>query len=178
MTKKDLSDLIKYFFIALLITIPIKLYVAQPFVVSGESMLPSFEDGEYLVIDELSYYLREPERGEVVIFRYPLDTSKYFIKRIIGLPGEKVEIIGSIVSIITKDGEKITIEESYISEPDNRNFDVLLSDNEYFVMGDNRPASSDSRIWGPVKENLIIGRVYLRVLPINEFEILPGAVNR
>lgn len=140
-------EFIRYITIALLIVIPIRMWVTQPFIVSGASMDPTFKNGDYLIIDELSFNLRSPEKGEVVVFRFPLDTTKFFIKRIIGVPGETVEV----------DGFKTTLEE-----------------NEYYVMGDNRDESYDSRRWGPVEEKLIIGRAFIRLWPITKIDALPG----
>lgn len=176
MTKKSVLEFIKYFLIALLITIPIKLYVAQPFLVSGDSMTPTFENGEYLIVDELSYHFRAPERGEVVIFRYPLDTSKFFIKRVIGLPNETITLNKGRVSITPQEGETITIDEPYVANTGISAITRTLGPHEYFVLGDNRLASSDSRVWGPVKDDLVIGRVYVRVLPLSDFALLPGHV--
>lgn len=146
--KNSLWEFIKFTIIAILIVVPIRLWIAQPFIVSGASMEPTFDNGDYLIVDELSYnLLREPRKGEVIVFRYPLDPSKFFIKRVASLPGETIEI----------DGRKIT-----------------LGENEYFVLGDNKSASSDSRIWGPVPENLIVGRTLLRLWPITKLELMPG----
>jgi len=157
------------------VVLPIRLYVAQPFIVSGESMSPSFETGEYLIVDQLSYYLREPARGEVVVFRYPVDPSKYFIKRIIGLPGEKLELNAGKVTI-EKEGttKTITLIENYVKKDLPHDTKISLNEDEYFVMGDNRQASSDSRNWGPVKRRLLIGRALVRLLPIARAEVLPA----
>ncbi|HBB56910.1 TPA: hypothetical protein DEW47_02460 [Patescibacteria group bacterium] len=140
-------EFLKFILITAIIVVPVRLWVAQPFLVSGASMEPTFQNGNYLIVDEISYHLRAPKKNEVVIFRYPKDPSKFFIKRIIGLPGESV----------TENGKT-----------------TFLDNDEYFVMGDNRDASSDSRIWGPVKEDLIIGRAFIRLWPLNEIEINPG----
>src|SRR3989344_3656859 len=135
---KYVREFITYFVIALAITLPIKLYVAQPFVVSGESMVPTFENGEYLIVDELSYHFREPARGEVIIFRYPKDHSKFFIKRVIGLPNEVLEI-GDSGIFVTHGDEREKIDESYLlSQPILPRDKASLESNEYFVMGDNR----------------------------------------
>lgn len=145
--KTTIWEYVKFTIIVLLITIPIRLWIAQPFIVSGASMEPTFDNGDYLIVDELSYFFRKPEKGEVIIFRYPLNPSKFFIKRIAGVPGEMVKI----------NGDKIT-----------------LAENEYFVLGDNRSASSDSRVWGALPENLVVGRALIRLWPITKIEILPG----
>jgi signal peptidase I len=128
-----------------------------------------------LIIDEFSYHFRTPERGEVVVFRYPKDPSKFFIKRVIGLPGETVRIENNEVLIIEHTGAEISLSEPYLAKPVNyRPTTVTLKPNEYFVMGDNRNMSLDSRIWGPVTINHIKGRVGARLFPIATANILPG----
>jgi signal peptidase I len=169
------SELFRFALITLFIVLPIRIYIAQPFIVSGSSMDPTFENGEYLIVDELSYRLDEPERGDVIIFRYPKDTTKFFIKRIIGLPGETVVVNGK--SVIVKNEanpEGLELDESYLSHETYSNIRVALDEDEYFVMGDNRPASSDSRIWGPLSRDLIVGRAFLRLLPVTRAAVLPG----
>lgn len=171
-----ISEIIRFVMIAVFIVLPIRLYVAQPFVVSGASMDPTFENGEYLIVDEISYRFSEPTRGEVIIFRYPQDTTKFFIKRIIGLPGETVEIQGKEVRIVNEEHLKgFSLDESYISRETEGSMKIKLRSDEYFVMGDNRPASSDSRIWGPLTRDLIIGRAFLRLLPASHVGVFPGA---
>ncbi len=170
-------ELARFGIIALLCVIPLRLFIAQPFIVSGSSMFPTFEDKNYLIVDELSYKLSDPERDDVIIFRYPNDTKKYFIKRIIGLPNETVEINGTEVKI-TKEGDKdsFVLDEPYVehsSESGQRSW--KLAPGEYFVMGDNRGASSDSRSWGPVPRKLIIGRAFLRLWPLSDMAVLPGS---
>lgn len=139
-------------------------------------MDPTFKDGEYLIIDEISYRFEEPERGDVIVFRYPQDTTKFFIKRIIGLPGENVTIKDSQITIEQADGTStpFTLDETYLTRPTWSASRIKLGDDEYFVMGDNRPASSDSRIWGSLNRDLIIGRVLTRLLPVNRISIFPG----
>jgi len=145
---EEIWELIKFALISALIVVPIRLWVAQPFIVYGASMEPTFHNGDYLIIDEVSYQFRKPQKGEVVVFKYPLNPSKYFIKRIANTPGDDVSI------------EKIKID--------------TLGDNEYFVLGDNTNHSSDSRVWGSVNEELIVGRALVRLWPINKIELLPG----
>lgn len=172
------DDLVKFALIALLIVIPVRIFIAQPFVVRGASMQPTFESGEYLIVDQLSYRLHEPKRGDVIILRYPKDESVFFIKRIIGLPGETVELVGSSVIIEPANGgTPITLDESYIA-PDhlqNEYSVYTLKDDEYFVMGDNRRESSDSRSWGVLPARDIIGHAALRLLPLSRIDITPGA---
>lgn len=169
----SLWEIIKFAVITLVIVIPIRAFVAQPFIVSGSSMIPTFQDGQYLVIDELSYLWRGPKRGEVVIFRYPKDPSKFFIKRVIGLPGETVSLRNDRVTI-SKGDRIFAIDEPYISDETLEPMKEALGPNEYFVMGDNRNQSLDSRFWGPVDRSLIKGRVLVRLLPPAEAAVLPG----
>src|SRR3989344_5221404 len=146
--KSTVWEVVKMVVITLIIVVPIRTYIAQPFIVSGASMDPTFRDHEYLIVDELSYYLREPARGEVIIFRFPQDRGKFFIKRIIGLPGETLTIKDNEVSV--KQGEQtIKINETYLTnQPTLSDTETKLGVGEYFVMGDNRQVSYDSRMWG------------------------------
>ncbi len=173
-----IKETVRFTFLSLLIVAPIRIFVAQPFLVSGNSMVPTFSNNDYLIVDQLSYYFNEPKRGEVIIFRYPQDTTKFFVKRIVGLPNEIVKIENGRVSIASKKSPEnfVSIDEFYVKKKDLRNSDVkfILGNDEYFVMGDNRTASSDSREWGPLKEKLITGRALLRLFPIAHVEFLPG----
>lgn len=158
---KEIAEVV---LIALVTVVIIRHYVVQPFLVSGASMEPTFSDGNYLLIDEITYRFREPARGEVVVFRYPLDRKVYFIKRIIGLPGDQVAIKDGLVSV---NGQPL--DEPYlIGVSTGGELDVQLSEQQYFVMGDNRSFSFDSRNWGAIDREDIIGIVRLRILPINE----------
>jgi signal peptidase I len=169
------TELLKFALIAVIIVLPMRLFVAQPFIVSGASMEPTFDNGEYLIVDELSYRFEEPERGDVIIFKYPRDESQFFIKRVIGLPGETVTITDTSVTITKTDGEETSLEEPYVHNLGNgRSISVILEEGEYFVMGDNRPESSDSRYWGVLPKENIVGRAFLRLLPIQTISILPG----
>lgn len=167
--------------IALVIAIPIRFFIAEPFVVDGSSMSPTFETGQFLIIDRLTFDFRKPKRDEVIVFKYPNNTKLYFIKRIIGLPGEKVSITDGHVEISATDNASSTkyLTENFI-QADNKsheNTTLILSKDQYFVMGDNRKNSSDSRAWGPVNEKLIIGRPIVRLLPIHKISIIPGKYN-
>ena len=169
------TELLKFAFLALLIVVPVRLFVAQPFIVSGESMVPTFLNGQYLIVDELTYHFEAPKRGDVIVFRYPKDPSQFFIKRIIGLPGEVVHITDSGISVTKKDGSSVQIDESYVVNMGNGgNHDYVVPAGEYFVMGDNRPESSDSRSWGFLPRGNIVGRTFLRLLPVSSFGLLPG----
>ena len=153
--------------ISLLIILPIRYFVAQPFFVRGDSMSPNFQDGEYLIVNEVTYRFNDIQRGDVVIFRFPNDPSQFFIKRIIGLPGETVRVEGGEVVIINRTHPGGTVlRESYLSENTPGNVEIRLDGHEYFVLGDNRDASSDSRRWGPLPEHLIVGKAWIRAWPI------------
>lgn len=168
-------ELVRFAVIALIVVIPIRIFIAEPFVVSGSSMVPTFENGNYLIIDKISYKLSTPKRDDVVVFRYPGDTTKFFIKRIIGLPNETVDISGNEITITNekyKDGFKL--DQPFVKNPGNNNTHLELKSDEYFVMGDNRNASSDSRYWGAVKENLLVGKAFMRLLPISKIDFMPG----
>jgi signal peptidase I len=171
----SLKELIKFALIAIVIIVPIRLFIARPFVVSGDSMVPTFLDGQYLIVDQLSYKLEKPQRGDVIIFKYPLDQTKYFIKRVIGLPNETISSQNGIITISDKKNPQgIVLKEPYLVNKSADSWSHSTGDNEYFVMGDNRPWSSDSRAWGNLNESYIVGRPLIRVLPINQKNILPG----
>jgi|AntRauTorckE6833_2_1112554.scaffolds.fasta_scaffold04963_2 signal peptidase I len=170
----SLIEFIKFAVITLIVVIPIRMYVAQPFVVNGASMSPTFETGQYIVVDQLTYHLTDPSRGDVIVFRFPQDTSKFFIKRVIGLPGETIAISEKEVTITDGDGIKTVLDEPYLEFVKDSFMETELANDEYFVMGDNRSASLDSRIWGPLGEEYIIGRAFVRLLPANKINFLPG----
>jgi len=174
--KQSFWELVRFVVLAILIVIPIRIFIAQPFVVSGSSMSPTFSSGDYLVVDELSYRLKDPIRYDVVVFKYPNDPSKYFIKRIIGLPNEIVEIKGNSVTVFNQEHPNgFLIEQPYVKIAGNNNLRFELKEEEYFVMGDNRGASSDSRYWGAVSKDLLSGRALIRLLPLNEIDVFPGS---
>ncbi|MBU1046833.1 signal peptidase I [Patescibacteria group bacterium] len=171
-------ETLKFSLIAILIVLPFRIFIAQPFLVSGASMSPNFETGHYLIVDQLSYNFQNPQRGEVIVFRYPQSPKKFFIKRIIGLPNETVILKQQEIIIKNKqnpDGFKL--EEPYLKFHSNDNLEMTLSDGEYFTMGDNRPASSDSRSWGVLQEELIIGRAFIRLFPFNQIELFPEYID-
>jgi len=188
-------EIIKMVIWVVVIIVPLRVFLVQPFFVQGASMEPNFEDKEYLIINELGYKttnvgfaygekeinfftvksFRELKRGDVVVFRYPKNPSVYYIKRIIGLPGDKVEIRDKRVTISNAEKPNgFALDESaYLSPSEDTTGDqiVNLSNVEYFVMGDNRKYSSDSRSWGPVPENDVIGKVVLRAWPFSKARI-------
>lgn len=164
-----------YFVITIAILLQVRLFIALPFVVSGESMRPTFETGDYIVVDQLTYRFEDPKRGDVVVFRYPNDPSKFFIKRIIGLPGEKVEVEDSKVTIYNEEHPKgLELTEPYIFYTRDDEVEVMLGEDEFYVLGDNRFSSSDSRIWGPLSRDMILGRAFVRLYPFNQLDTLPG----
>lgn len=170
-----LKEVVIFIALAVVIVVPIRLLVAQPFVVDGESMHPTFENSNYLIVDELTYRFEAPLRGDVIVFRYPGDPKIFYIKRIIGLPGETVHINSGKVTITKTDGSSLTLNEPYaVIEDATYTLNTTLGSDQYFVMGDNRPESSDSRVWGPLPKANIMGRVYLRLLPTNVAGVFPG----
>jgi len=161
----------------LVIVFLIRYFLIQPFYVMGQSMEPNFRDGEYLIVDEISYRFTEPERGDVIVFNYPKDPSKNYIKRIIGLPGEKMEVSDGRLIVYNKENPKgVQIKESYIPKEWDTLGEVIedLDDDDYFVIGDNRQpnASSDSREWGELARCNIIGKVWLRAWPVSEAGVI------
>ena len=172
---RSFLEIVKIVVISAAIVIPIRLFIVCPFYVQGASMEPNFYDREYLLVDEISYRFREPERGEVVVFRYPEDPREYFIKRIIGLPGETLKIDNGGVYLLDKSTNSWTkLAESYlVSDSDTLAFEaqqVTLGPDEFFVLGDNREHSRDSRYFGPLNRRYLIGRVMFRGLPLKRVQ--------
>lgn len=169
-------DLIKIIVISLAIILPVRYYLIQPFIVKGSSMEPNFSDGDYLIVNEIGYRMDTPKRGDVVVFKYPKDVTQNYIKRIIGLSHETVEINEGKIKIFNSDYKNgIEINESYLNTsltPGNAK--ISLKDGEYFVLGDNRFASSDSRIWGILPKKDIIGKVWLRGWPVAKAQVFRG----
>lgn len=166
-------EIAKVVVISLAVVLPVRYFLVQPFFVRGASMEPTFAHGEYLVIDEASFYVREPRRGEVVVFHFPQDSSQYYIKRIIGLSGERVEVRDGKVFIANADyPEGRALDESrYITDSTVGEAHLELGVDEYFVLGDNRGASSDSRRWGALKKDQIVGRVWIRAFPFQKMTV-------
>ena len=166
--------------ICLVIVVAVRHYLIQPFFVNGKSMEPNFYDGEYLIVDEFSYrFLNKPSRGDVIVFRYPSNPSQFYIKRIIGLPNEKVAIENNQVIIYNgwhPDG--VILNESIYLAPEiltkSNGLTYELEDDEYFVLGDNRNVSADSRFWGELDEDLIIGKAWIRAWPFDRFSVFGG----
>jgi signal peptidase I len=174
------QEILTFALIALAVVIPIRVFIAQPFIVHGASMEPTFETGEYLIVDQLTYHFESPQRGDVIIMRYPKDPSTFFIKRIIGLPGETVELAGKNVIIHPADGSApFPLDESFLdpARVGDQYATFTLTDSQYFVMGDNRVESSDSRSWGPLPAGDVVGRAMLRLFPLNRISAFPGSVS-
>jgi len=173
-------ELVKIAVIAFVIVAPIRYFLFQPFIVSGASMAPNFATGDYLIIDEISYRFSVPQRGDVVVFNAGFIENykgQKFIKRVIGLPGETVEVANGKVEII-KDGTKIALSEKYLPSDLETQGDIkiTLEQNQYFVLGDNRAYSYDSRMWGVLDKKEIIGKAALRLLPITEISTISRPV--
>lgn len=184
-------EILKVIVLALMIIIPVRTFLFQPFFVQGASMEPNFHDGEYLIINELGYKetrigvknselvavepFKQLQRGDVVVFRYPRDPEQFFIKRVIGLPNERIDIKNGNVTIFNSDNPEgmVLDEKEYLSnlEFTRGESTYTLKEDEYWVLGDNRAHSSDSRTWGPVPEENIIGKVLLRAWPVGKFEV-------
>ena len=169
-------ETIRFILIALAIVLPIRLFIAQPFIVSGASMNPTLSNGQYLIIDEASYHISEPQRGDVAVFKYPKNPKQYFIKRVIGLPGETV-IVNEQGQVIIKNLagiEILAMKEPYVQFTKSDSVELKLGVDEYFMMGDNRAGSFDSRMWGPVQRDLLVGKAFLRLYPLTTISVLPG----
>jgi signal peptidase I len=195
-TKDFIKETVYIIVLSLVIVLPIRTYIAQPYIVSGASMDNTLQNGNYLIIDEISYRFQEPKRGDVIVFKtppkglelqkLPLTKTVYYIKRVIGLPGETVDINGDEVKIYNKenpDGYVLVEPYIYINKLTPSPFSDLklkttLKDGEYFVMGDNRHNSSDSRLWGILPKENIVGNTYLRLFPFTEISVQPGDYNQ
>lgn len=173
--KSTFRDFVEAFVIALLIALPIKYFVASPFIVRQTSMFPTFKDGDYLIVDKLSYKFEKPKRDDVVVFKPPFGDNNYFIKRIIGLPGETVIINNGTVTIKNAEHPQgFILNEPYVSSERDSDSMVTLDSKSYFVMGDNRSVSSDSRNWGPLSIEHISGRAMFRLFPLSSIDYMPG----
>src|SRR3989344_865234 len=162
-------EIAKIVIVALLIVVPIRYFIFQPFFVRGQSMEPNFYNGDYLIIDELTFQFRAPERGEVIVFKYPNDTTQRYIKRIVGLPGETVAVSSGKVYLY-QGGSPVALDEStYLPQTTQTqgSIKITLGKDEYFVLGDNRSLSADSRAWGTLPEKDLIGRVFFIAWPFN-----------
>jgi signal peptidase I len=166
--KGGIIEVGKVILTVLVTVIIIRLFVFQVFEVEGSSMEPNFHNNEYLLVEKVSYRLHAPKRGDVVVFKYPNNPEVNYIKRIIGLPGETVRIANNQVSVNGQplaEGYLTSGEETLVSAAGDRPYELTLSSDQYFMMGDNREHSSDSRDWGPLKRDLMIGRASVVIFP-------------
>ncbi len=173
---QDFLELLRFTVLVLIIVIPLRIFIAQPFIVNGQSMMPTFKNGDYLIVDELTFKYSEPKRGEVIVFRLPSNHKRFLIKRVVGLPGETVVISGNNITITKENGDVIKLDENYLNGYFSSYGTWKLKNNEYFVMGDNRNNSSDSRSWGVLDKDLIIGKTFLRLFPFTTIGFNPGQV--
>jgi signal peptidase I len=162
-------ETLKVVLISLAIILPIRYFLIQPFYVEGASMEPNFYSKEYLIIDEISYRFHAPSRGEVVVLRNPQNPSQFYIKRIIGLPGERIKMVDGVISINDQPLKEAYLSDIYATQASMP--EQTLGLGEYFVMGDNRANSLDSRILGPVPERNLIGRVWVRGWPFTRISL-------
>jgi signal peptidase I len=174
---KEKDSGMRFMMILLLILIPIRLFVAEPFLVYGSSMDPTFHSGDYLIVDEISYKISPPKRGDIVVFKPPYDDTRHFIKRIVGLPGETVQVDGeNIIIFNTEYPYGLTLNEPYIRFQSDKKVKIDLKNDEYFVAGDNRSVSFDSRSWGALPSSNITGKALMRLYPFDSMGILPGKI--
>lgn len=155
----------------------IYLFIAQPHRVSGSSMFPNFHNGDYIITDKITYKISEPMRGDVVVFKNPKDLSQDFIKRIIGIPGDRVKIQNEHVFLNDKQLSEPYLNSTVITNPSyflQEGADVTVTPDHYIVLGDNRSNSSDSREWGLIEKKELIGRVLLRYWPQNAIGLFPA----
>ncbi len=177
--KSFFRELIEIIFFVAVIVIPIQTFVGRTFIVIGNSMFPTFENKDYLIVDKLTYHFKAPSRGDVIVFHPPINEKTYYIKRVIGLPGETVIVKKNEVTIINEAfPEGVTLEQPYASSLGESESNLTLKADEYFVMGDNRAVSSDSRVWGILPKENISGRAFMRLYPFTKIDIWPGALEQ
>jgi signal peptidase I len=168
-------ETLKIIIISLIIIFPVRYYLIQPFYVKGQSMEPNFHDNEYLIINEIGYRFNSPERGDIIVFKYPKNPSEFYIKRIIGLPGERIKIADGEVTITNAENPNgMVLNESLYLAPGTETsgkLETTLAANEFFVLGDNRASSKDSRYFGAVSKEFIVGRTWIRGWPFNRIKI-------
>lgn len=178
--KESKRSIVLYTIVALGLALFVRFYIAAPYVVSGASMEPNFHNWHYLIVDRVSFRFGEPQRGEVIVFDLPQEPSRNLIKRVIGLPGETVVLKGTKVTVINDANPKgFVLEEPYLDPADlggPSDMRVTLGKDQFFVLGDNRRVSADSRTWGTLPRELIVGRAILRLYPFDQMGILPGNV--
>ncbi len=159
-----IKEVLEVFLVALFSILFVYKFLAQPFLVQGESMEPTFQSGDYLLVDEISYRVKEPERGDLIVFRYPGNPSLFYIKRIVGLSGDEIEIVGGKIFVNGQPFDESYLPAGTQTKPFG-NDKFVLGEKQFFVLGDNRSYSSDSRRWGPIEKSDIVGEVRLRFWP-------------
>ena len=173
-------SIITSFVVAGAIALLVRFFVAAPYIVSGPSMEPNFQNYNYLLVDRISYRFHQPERGDVIVFDLPQNQERALIKRVIGLPGDTVVLSGSqptVTIINSTHPEGITFSEPYLDPADyggTSDTRYTLGTEQYFVLGDNRKVSADSRMWGILPRQDIVGRVLLRLYPLSEISVYPS----
>ena len=171
-----MRELVEFALIIVLVVVPIRMFIAEPYIVSGVSMSQTFETGHYLVINKFWHHLSAPARGDILVFKSPVE-NRFYIKRVIATPGETISIKDQQVTITPRSGSSFVLQEPYASSPTYASLSYNLSESQYFVMGDNRTNSSDSRRWGPLEENLIRGEPVIRLFPFSHISLMPGTSN-
>lgn len=175
---RQILENVFYIGIAIVLALLIQRFIARPFIVNGSSMLPTLHSSEYIIIDQVKYKFNDIERGDVVVFRAPPEPNKFYIKRIIGLPNETVKISNGKVTIINKEyPEGFQLNENHIKYTTNTDLTYKVPNENYFVMGDNRAESFDSKDWGSLPKEEIRGRAWLRLFPFNKIKYLPGKIS-
>jgi signal peptidase I len=190
-------EAVKFTIIFAVFFFTIRYFFVQPFLVEGPSMEPTFQTNNYLLVDKFSYkFVTDPKRGDVIVFDIPdpkhtfhtcllpvggscwFETNRYLIKRIVGLPGEKVSIVDGVTTIYnTENPNGFIVPDTEVAYKSEMGDERTLSADEYYVMGDNRANSSDSRYWGPVPKENIVGRPILRLTPLTKIGLWPGNIN-
>ncbi|MBP9732205.1 MAG: signal peptidase I [Candidatus Magasanikbacteria bacterium] len=162
-------EIIKISILAAITIISVRYFLFKPFYVKGQSMEPTFHERDYLIIDEISYRFRIPERGEIIVFKSPINTD-FYLKRIIALPGERVKVENNTVIVYNEENPRgWVLPEVYLEEETPGSISLTLAEDEYFLLGDNRDSSFDSRRFGAVKKDAIVGRVWFRGWPFSRF---------
>lgn len=174
--QNDIIGFIRFAIGVIIVVVLFRTFIAQPFVVSGESMAPTFANANYLIVDQVSYSFGEPERGDVVIFRPPLEKRTYYIKRVIGVPGDTITANQGTLTITNETHpEGFILEEPYVAYNTDESYTIHVEDGTYFVLGDNRANSFDSRRWGLLPEDNLTGKALIRLFPLSDFSLHPGA---
>ena len=172
----SLFELLKTVALFAIVAIVIRTFLIQPFIVDGSSMEPTFHNQEYILVDKLSYHFHNPKRGDVIVFHPPFREDN-FIKRIIGLPGDTVEVRGEVVrvngTVVTEPYVNPTANQMAATDGEVATTKVTLADDQYFVMGDNRDHSKDSRELGPIPRTRFIGHAWLVLFPFDKLSLVP-----